>query len=120
MRTEHRDGDDRVPGQTRRSLRTLVIEQRVGVWRFAVAHNTDVVPPAYLSGNRRPGLMPVSPATDRFRTQGRTARDSALIVNSAASINGRAWTCRAGHTAPDLLFVAAARNTRSHAERTGL
>ncbi len=45
MRTEL-DGDDRVPGQTRRSLMTLVIEQRAGVWRFAAAHNTDVVPPA--------------------------------------------------------------------------
>ena len=36
MRTEL-DGEDRVPGQTRRSLMTLVIEQRVGVWRFAAA-----------------------------------------------------------------------------------
>jgi uncharacterized protein (TIGR02246 family) len=41
MRSEL-DGDDRVPGRTRRSLMTLVIERRAGLWRFAAAHNTDV------------------------------------------------------------------------------
>jgi uncharacterized protein (TIGR02246 family) len=45
MRTEL-DGDERVPGQMRRSLVTLVIERRIGLWRFAAAHNTDVVPSA--------------------------------------------------------------------------
>jgi uncharacterized protein (TIGR02246 family) len=45
VRTEL-DGDDRVPGQTRRSLVTFVIERRAGLWRFAAAHNTNVVPPA--------------------------------------------------------------------------
>jgi uncharacterized protein (TIGR02246 family) len=40
------DGDDRVPGQTRRTIVTFVIERRAGLWRFAAAHNTNVVPPA--------------------------------------------------------------------------
>jgi uncharacterized protein (TIGR02246 family) len=53
MRTEL-NGDDRVPGQMRRSLMTLVIEQRAGVWRFAAAHNTDVVPPATWSATAGP------------------------------------------------------------------
>jgi uncharacterized protein (TIGR02246 family) len=45
MRSEL-DGDDRVPGQTRRSMVTLIIERRAGLWRFAAVHNTDIVPPA--------------------------------------------------------------------------
>jgi uncharacterized protein (TIGR02246 family) len=39
------DGDDRAPGQTRRSLVTFVIERRAGRWRFSAAHNTNVLPP---------------------------------------------------------------------------
>jgi uncharacterized protein (TIGR02246 family) len=39
------DGDNRAPGQTRRSFVTFVIERRAGLWRFAAAHNTNVLPP---------------------------------------------------------------------------
>ena len=39
------DGDDRAPGQTRRSLVTFVIERRAGRWRFSASHNTNVLPP---------------------------------------------------------------------------
>jgi len=38
------DGDARAQGQTRHSLATFVIEQRAGLWRFAAAHNTWVLP----------------------------------------------------------------------------
>jgi len=40
------DGDDRAPGQTRRSFVTFVIERRAGLWRFTAAHNTNVLPPS--------------------------------------------------------------------------
>lgn len=39
-------GDARAPGQTRASLLTVVIQRRTGLWRFAAAHNTQIVPPA--------------------------------------------------------------------------
>jgi uncharacterized protein (TIGR02246 family) len=44
VRTEL-DGDERVPGQTRHSVVTFVIERRGGRWRFIAAHNTFVLPP---------------------------------------------------------------------------
>ena len=45
VRTEL-DGDDRVRGQTQRSVVTFVIERRAGLWRFVAAHNTFVISPA--------------------------------------------------------------------------
>jgi len=39
-------GDDRVPGQARRSLLTLVIERRGQQWKIIAAHNTNVAAPS--------------------------------------------------------------------------
>jgi uncharacterized protein (TIGR02246 family) len=38
-------GDERAPGQVRRTVMTLVIEQRNGEWKISAAHNTNVVTP---------------------------------------------------------------------------
>jgi hypothetical protein len=38
-------GDDRVPGQVRRTLMTLVIEQCGGQWKIIAAHNTNIAAP---------------------------------------------------------------------------
>jgi uncharacterized protein (TIGR02246 family) len=38
-------GDDRVPGQVRRTLMTLVIERRGGQWKIIAAHNTNIAAP---------------------------------------------------------------------------
>jgi len=38
-------GDERAPGQVRRAVMTLVIEQRNGEWKISAAHNTNVVTP---------------------------------------------------------------------------
>lgn len=36
------DGDDRAPDQTRQTLMTLVIEQRIDEWKIVAAHNTAI------------------------------------------------------------------------------
>ena len=38
-------GDERVPGQVRCTVMTLVIEQRNGEWKISAAQNTNVVTP---------------------------------------------------------------------------
>jgi hypothetical protein len=35
-------GDDRVPGQVRQALLTLVIERPSSRWKIVAAHNTDI------------------------------------------------------------------------------
>ena len=36
-------GDDRMPGQVRSTLATLVIERRGAIWKILAAHNTNVL-----------------------------------------------------------------------------
>jgi uncharacterized protein (TIGR02246 family) len=47
VRSELR-GDDRVPGQARRSLLSLVIERRGSLGKIVAAHNTNVAVPSAL------------------------------------------------------------------------
>jgi hypothetical protein len=35
-------GDDRAPGETRRTMMTLVIEKRATEWKIVAAHNTAI------------------------------------------------------------------------------
>ena len=49
-------GDDRAPGQVRRTLMTLVIERRDPHWKIIAAHNTNVLAlPAQAGGVTPPG-----------------------------------------------------------------
>lgn len=40
------EGDARAPGETRRTLMTVVLEQRAAAWKIVAAHNTGIATPA--------------------------------------------------------------------------
>jgi uncharacterized protein (TIGR02246 family) len=40
------ESDARVPGETRRTVMTLVLEQRAAEWKILAAHNTGIAAPA--------------------------------------------------------------------------
>ena len=40
------EGDARAPGETRRTLMTMVLEQRVAAWKIVAAHNAGIAAPA--------------------------------------------------------------------------